>query len=80
MRSKSFCHRHEMRAINDMGESGTRSEGGHIYAGSEGSLGVDLEMNPEEGFCSLREHHVLGHKHEGARDAGGVWETARRNL
>lgn len=47
--------------------------------GSEGSLGVGLEMNTEEGFCSLREHHVLGHKHEGTPDAEDVWETARRN-
>lgn len=79
VRSKSFCHRHEMRAINYMGESGNRSERGHFYTGSEGSLRVDLEMNPEEGFCSLREHHVLGHKHEGAQDARGVWKMARRN-
>lgn len=73
---QGFCHRHEMRA---MGESGNRSEGGHIYAGSEGSQGGGLEMNPEEGFCSRREHHVGGHIHGGARDAGGVWEMARRN-
>lgn len=79
VRSKGFCHRHEMRAVNYMGESGNRSEGGHIYAGSEGSRGGDLEVNPEEGFCSLREHHVQGHKHGGARDAGGVREMARRN-